>query len=244
MSREVICTVRPPLAVLTLNRPEKINALTLGMREQLADALVQCDADPQVQVVLLHGAGERGFCAGADLAEVGQRTAESELASSAEIRRAVPRLLERIGKPTIAVLHGFVLGAGLELALACTFRIAETNAVFGLPEVQRGVIPGSGGTQRLARVVGLGWAYELVLAGRQLDAREAYAIGLVTRIVNPGSGLVAGEELAMTLTKVSPRVMKLAKWAVYHASAGDLERGIDFERLAFALTVERSEAKP
>lgn len=235
--------VRGPVAVVTLNRPEKLNALTMAMRRRLGEVVEGLAADDGVRVVVLAGAGPRAFCAGADLTELGGRTLDSELAPEADLRRRLPRLLETIDKPTIAALHGHVLGAGLELAMACTIRVAASDARLGLPEVKRGVIPGSGGTQRLQRLCGLGWTLDLVLSGRSLSAAEASQIGLVTRVVPEGQAVAAAVALAQEMAVLSPRTLGLAKRAVLDEGLRGLDEGIARERYLFALALANHDAR-
>lgn len=235
----VILERRNTIAVIWLNRPEKLNALTLKMREGILEHLVTCDRDPTIRAVILAGRGDRAFCAGADLSEVRMRTSDSELSYDAGLRRQVPRLLETMSKPSIAALHGYVLGAGLELAMACTFRIAEPKAIFGLPEVQHGILPGSGGTQRLARLVGPQWALEFVLTGRKVTADEAWRIGLVTRMVDRESLMDQALSLAEGLAGLSAVAVSLGKKAVLAAMERGLDQDIEFERVLFALALQQ-----
>jgi len=232
-------------AIIRLNRPDKLNALTLAMREQLLGHLTRLDRDDTIRAVILTGAGERAFCAGADLDEVQARTVETELAPDAALRRQIPTRLETMRQPTIAALHGYVLGAGLELALACTFRVAERTARLGLPEVVRGVIPGSGGTQRLARLIGVPWALELVLTGEPISAEEAWRIGLVTRLTLPGRALAEALALAEHIAALPPYAVTLAKHAVLYPVRRGLDADLEAERWLFALALHhRSTSGP
>ncbi|MGH7717021.1 MAG: enoyl-CoA hydratase/isomerase family protein, partial [Vulcanimicrobiaceae bacterium] len=183
MSENVTYTTRENVATLTLNRPEKMNALTPDMRESLIGYLAQAELDENISAVILRAEGERAFCAGADLGELKTRTWKTEMSDRAKLRRVLPRAMEEMGKPVIAALHGYVLGAGLEVAMGCTIRVAAETATFGLPELRHGVIPGSGGTQRLPRLVGMSFAMDMMLTGRSVDAATALQIGLVSRVI-------------------------------------------------------------
>ena len=222
-------------AILTLNRPEKMNALTPSMREALVAYLAQADADDSISAVILCAAGERAFCAGADLEELRPRTYASEMGEGATLRRLLPRNLEEMGKPVIAALHGYVLGAGLEVAMACAIRVAAENASLGLPELRHGVIPGSGGTQRLPRLVGLTWSMDMILTGRSIDAQTALQIGLVSRVVPNDRLLEEAKSIASGLANLSAVAVKAAKAATLRSFRRELDGDIEEERRLFAL---------
>src|SRR5579872_7565431 len=176
MTEQIHFSVQDKTAILTLNRPEKMNALTPEMREALIAHLTKADADETIAAVILRAEGERAFSAGADLSELGTRTWQTEMSAGARVRRQLPRAIEEMDKPVIAALHGYVLGAGLEIAMACAIRIAAQNATFGLPELRHGMLPGSGGTQRLPRLVGMSFAMDMLLTGRSIDAATAMTV--------------------------------------------------------------------
>ena len=230
---------------ITLNRPEAINAINDAVRQELPAALQAFDRDPEVRVILLLGAGPRGFCAGADLKE--KRTAESPLAS-----RGAPgqptwiQSFDRVSKPVIAAIHGYCLGGGLEIALACDLRIASPGAVFALPETGLGLIPGGGGTQRLPSIVGLGKALDLRLTGDRIDAGEAHRCGLVSRLASSAESLVAeAGELAKRIAERPPAATRFVKEAARAALELELGAGLGLERDLFAfllMTQERREA--
>jgi enoyl-CoA hydratase/carnithine racemase len=222
-------------AILTLNRPEKLNALTSGMREALIAYLLQADADERVAAIILRAAGERAFSAGADLTELRARTWSSEMSDGAKLRRVLPRTIEELGKPVIAALHGQVLGAGLEVALACTIRIAADNAILGLPELRHGVIPGSGGTQRLPRQVGLAWSMDMILTGRSIDAQTALQIGLVTRVVPAERLMDEAMAVVAAIAKLDRFAVSVAKAATLRSVRRELDADIEEERRLFAL---------
>ncbi|HSJ95727.1 MAG TPA: enoyl-CoA hydratase-related protein, partial [Myxococcota bacterium] len=158
-----------------------------------------------------------------------------------QLRRELPRLLETMRLPTVAAIHGYCLGAGLELALACTLRIASADAKLGLPEVNLGVIPGSGGTQRLARLVGMGRAMELVTLGEAIDAQEAWRIGLVNRVCEPGALLETARAICRGWQSKGPVSLMLARDAVLRSADGDLAAGLDYENKMFALALASGE---
>lgn len=233
------------IAWLTLDRPKQINAISLRMRTELPQALEALEDDDSVRVIILRGAGERGFCAGADISEF------SKVGPLVEERRARRRstwvgAFDRVSKPLVAAIHGYCLGGGLEMALACDIRLAASDAQFGLPEVNLGVIPGYGGTQRLARLVGMGHAQDLVMSGRRIDATEALRLGLITRLADSRQALTdAARELALGLAAKPPAAMACAKEAVRAGWDMDLTRGLAFERDLFTFlsaTEDRLEA--
>jgi enoyl-CoA hydratase/3-hydroxyacyl-CoA dehydrogenase len=223
------------IATLVLNRPERLNTLTSEMLDEGAQALAGLRDDPEVRCLVLRGAGERAFCAGADVTSfTGVDKAHKAWASSQQAQR-VFKELEDFPKPTVAAIHGYALGGGLEIALACDFRIATKDATLGQVETSLGLIPGGGGTQRLVRLVGLGRAKELVLLAKRIDGEEAYAIGLVEQVVEPESLDEAVAELAGKLAKGPPVALRLAKMLLNQSAKGLGETGLDMEALAFSV---------
>jgi 2-oxoglutaroyl-CoA hydrolase len=217
------------VATITLDVPEKLNRISMPARDQLRSVFEELDADDAVRFVVLAGAGGQ-FTAGGDIAGFLTRSAwdVSRLADNV----SAP---ERCSKPVVAALQGWVLGIGLELALACDFRIAADDVRLGLPEVTIGMIPGSGGTQRLARLVGLGRAKDIVMRGRRLGAEEALALGLVGEVV-PGAELHAAvASLCDELRRHSPLALAMAKRVLNHAYDGPLHLGLEVEGLAYGL---------
>src|SRR6202047_4309728 len=191
----IVYDKKGPIAYVTLNRPKVMNALNKATIKELRAAFEDARDDSAVHGVILTGAGERAFAAGADIAEIANNTAvEAEAATRRG--QALPDLIENLGKPVIAAVNGFALGGGCELAMACTIRVAAESAKFGQPEVKLGVIPGYGGTQRLPRLIGRGRALKLILSGEIIDAKEAYRIGLVNEVV-PGANLIARAEAVL-----------------------------------------------
>jgi enoyl-CoA hydratase len=229
------------IAVIRLSDPERRNAMSLPMREQCIAALRGLEERDEADAVVITGDGDKAFSAGADINEVAQRTVGGELSTRAQLRRELPRLIESMRLPTVAAINGHCLGAGLELALACTLRIAADNARLGLPEINLGVIPGSGGTQRLARLVGLGRAMELVTLGEPIDAQEAWRIGLVNKVCAPAELLGLALETCRKWQAKGPVSLMAARDAVLRSPDLDLAAGLDYENKLFALAIASGE---
>ncbi|MBE8516979.1 enoyl-CoA hydratase/isomerase family protein [Amycolatopsis sp. H6(2020)] len=221
------------VAVLTLNRPDRLNAIGTATADRIESVLDGLRADPAVRALVFAGAG-RGFSAGADLDEI------EALRTAYEFRAFVGRLTEVFGrlqkfeKPSVAAIHGFALGGGLELALACDLRVAERGAKLGLPEMKLGVLPGAGGTQRLPRLVPPAIAKQLILTGEPIDAERAYAVGLVNELAEPGDGLRVATALAARLAAGAPLALAAGK-ALVDRIDGDLDAGIAAERETVAV---------
>ncbi len=218
------------VATITLDVPEKLNRVSMAARDQLAGLFDELGRDEGIRAVVLTGAGDRAFTAGGDIAGFLEQTPEqlSRLAWNV----AAP---ERCPVPVIAKLRGYCFGVGLELALACDFRIAGDDVEIALPEVTIGMIPGSGGTQRLARIIGLGRAKDLVMRGRRVRAQEAHAIGLVTEVVGAYNLDAAVDRLVDELRRLSPLALAMAKRVLNHAYDGPLPLGLEVEGLAYGL---------
>jgi enoyl-CoA hydratase/carnithine racemase len=209
----VLYQVDDQIAVLTLNRPRAHNALNARLRQDFRRALERAEADADVRVIVIRGAGDRAFSAGADITEF--LPPESLVVERQQ--RAQPKwtdMLEASAKPTVAAIHGYCLGGGLEVALACDIRIATDAATFALPEVHLGIVPGAGGTQRLPQIVGLGHALRLILTGERIDAQHALRIGLISRVVPPEALDEAVREETTMLLRGAPRALAYAKEAV------------------------------
>jgi enoyl-CoA hydratase len=220
----------PGVALVTLDRPEALNALSYALLAELDAKLAELDADPACRAIVITGAGERAFAAGADVRELSVETPESLRAS--DPFAAVDRVAE-LATPTIAAVRGFALGGGCELAMACDVLVAGDDAKFGQPEILIGVIPGAGGTQRLARAIGKARAMELVLTGRRIDAREADRLGLVTRVVPAAQTVGEALALAASVAAMPPLAVRAAKAAVRATQELGLAEGIAFERRQF-----------
>jgi enoyl-CoA hydratase len=219
------------VAVLTVNRPAALNAFDVDTLTELRDHLHELAEDPEARVVVVTGAGERAFAAGADIKYMSGLDVD-RAKEWGQLGHEVGHLLETMPKPTIAAINGFALGGGCEVALACDFRYASSNAKLGQPEVNLGIIPGWGGTQRLARAVGIGFAKELILTGRVIDADEALRIELVNAVYEPGELMQKTLEVAQGLASKAPLALAAAKEAVNRSLAGDhgdnLEREADY----------------
>jgi len=218
------------VALLTLDRPEVLNALDSATLTELVEALERLDADDSCRCVVITGAGEKAFAAGADIKEMAAATPESLEQANSFSRW---ERLRGVRKPIIAAVRGYALGGGCELAMACDLIVASDDAVFGQPEIRIGVIPGAGGTQRLTRALGKGKAMELILTGRQMPAREAEAHGLVNRVVGREQMLPQALALAGEIAALPPLAVMAAKDAVNRAYELSLEAGLEFERRTF-----------
>ena len=224
---------RDRVAIITINRPEKRNALNIKTREEGAHVLDELREDESIRVVIFTGAGDKAFVAGADIAEFAGRTAVTQ--REVMLGRSLFTAIDGFPKPVIAMVNGYCLGGGCELALACDIRIASDKASFGQPEINLGIIPGGGGTQRLTRLIGEGKAMELILTGDIIDAQTAYNLGLVNTVV-PAADLEARTmELANRIAEKSPVALRMAKEAVKLASRSNLDEGLRREVDLFAL---------
>ncbi|MBX5493283.1 MAG: enoyl-CoA hydratase/isomerase family protein [Chloroflexi bacterium] len=232
------------IAVLTLNRPQVMNALDRTLAEAITRTFPALDKDPAVRVAILTGAGPRAFCAGADLKERATMTPEEVVAQRGRLIEATNAVL-RFEKPLIAAINGLALGGGLELALACDFALAAEGARFGFPETTLAIIPGDGGTQLLPRVVGQPKARELIFTGEIIDAAEALRLGLVTRVVPADALLPAAREIAAKIARNGPIAVRQAKRALNMSREVGLSAGFLYEQEAYQATIpteDRTEA--
>ena len=230
----VVLERRGPVAVLTLERPEALNALSPEMLDAIEGHLDAIEGDAELRAVIITGAGEKAFTAGADINQMRQATA---LEARAWARRghAVANRIEAFPRPVIAAVNGYALGGGCELALACDIRLASERARFGLPEVTLGILPGWGGTQRMARATSPGFAKELIFTGRLVDAQEALASGLANHVYPPEELMDRAMELAEKIATMPPGQVASAKEMVNLALEGDLQGHLARELDAFAL---------
>ncbi|HLW43408.1 MAG TPA: enoyl-CoA hydratase-related protein [Candidatus Acidoferrales bacterium] len=226
--------IKDQIAYITFNRPKVLNALNRKTVEELGDALNRAREDSSVRALILTGAGEKSFVAGADINELAQRTPVDGKDFSLFGQEIFHRL-ETMGKPSIAAINGFALGGGCELALSCTMRIASKNARLGQPEVKLGIIPGYGGSQRLARLCGKGIAHELILSGEMISADEALRVGLVNRVVEQAELIPAAESIAKKIAANAPLAVKFAMEAVEHGMEMAQEEGLFLEATLFGL---------
>ena len=221
------------LAVLIINRPQALNALNDETISQIGEALDEIEADPKNRVLLITGAGDKAFVAGADIRELKQCTSAEQGSEASRKGSKLFRRLENSRLVTMAAVNGFALGGGMELCLACDFRIASNNAMFGLPEVGLGIIPGYGGTQRLPRLIGRGLAMELITTGRKFDAHYALHIGLVNRVVPQPDLLSLARSLAQEILAQAPLAVAAAKKALSQGVEASLDQGLEVESVEF-----------
>jgi enoyl-CoA hydratase len=230
------------IALLTINRPDKLNALSAAVIGELADAFGRVASDPAIRAVVLTGSGEKAFVAGADIRELAEFLPH-EARAFALRGQAAFRQLETCGKPSVAAVNGFALGGGLELAMACTVRFASENAKLGQPEVKLGIIPGYGGTQRLPRLIGRGRALELLLAGDPIPAAEAYRIGLVNAVVPQAELLDYCRGWLAKVLANGPLALRLVLDAVDTGLSGGIEEGLRFEAAAFGMSAATEDSR-
>lgn len=233
MYQNLIVETQGRIGIIKINRPDKRNALNIATREEILIAIDEMRKNDEVRVVILTGVGDKAFIAGADINEFQGRTAlvQRDVMRSTRMFDA----FEEFPKPVIAMINGFCLGGGCETALSCDLRIASDNAKFGQPEINLGIIPGGGGTQRLTRLVGEGKAMQLILTGDMIDAAEAKAIGLVNEVVPQAELEKYTMELAAKIAERSPVALRMAKESVKSAARMNLREGLDHEIDLFAL---------
>ncbi|KAA3605212.1 MAG: crotonase [Planctomycetota bacterium] len=224
----------PGIANLMIQRPKVLNALNSEVLDELALAMEALAADPEIKVIVLSGGGEKAFVAGADIAEMAEFEA-LEARDFSRLGQATLNMVEDCPKPVIAMIQGFALGGGLELALACHLRVASTKARLGLPEVGLGLLPGFGGTQRLSRLAGPGLAREWILTGDHFSAEEAHRVGVVNRLVEPEKLTEATVALAKTLASRGPVAMQLALECIRRGQEGSQSEGEASEADAFGM---------
>src|SRR3989449_1169214 len=231
----LLVTQHGPTAVVALNRPDKLNAMSMMLKAEVVRALHELDVDEHTRTIVLTGSGDKAFTAGADIHEFQGRTAIEQwrMYEHGTLYDAI----ERIAKPILAMINGYCFGGGLELAMACDIRIAAAEATLGQTEINIGIIPGGGGSQRLARLVGLGNALKLTLAGDRVDANEALRIGLVDEVVPQTRLEQRTVELAAQIASKSALAARLAKAAVRASARLPLDQGLRYEQSLFALAM-------
>ena len=233
---DIIVKKEEGIGWITLNRPHRLNTMTLDMMNEFISALNDFESDKEVKCVVITGAGEKAFSAGADMSMFSGMT--PSLATDGSMKgQEVPARIEGMGKPVIACINGYALGGGLELSLACDFRIASESAQMGATEIKLGLIPGWGGTQRLTRIVGFAKAKELVMLGDRITAEQALKIGLVTRVVPLAKLVEETKAFAKNFVEGPPVALKAAKHALNYATQVPLEIGLKFESEAFGIVL-------
>ena len=230
------------ISYITVNRPKVLNALNMATMNELHAAFTQLKEDREVRVVILTGAGEKSFVAGADIGEL-QKNNPVEAKAYTHRGQAVLDLIENLGKPVIACINGFALGGGCELAMACTMRLASENAKLGQPEVKLGIIAGYGGTQRLPRLVGKGIAMQLLLTGEMITAQEAHRIGLVNEVVPAAQLIARAEAIAQAIIKNAPLAIQYCLEAVNHGMETSQHEGLFLEATLFAVCCATGDKK-
>lgn len=240
--RNLLIEDRGAIRLITLNRPDKLNALNRETLGELHQAFDDAASAAAVRVVVLTGAGAKAFVAGADIAEMNELSPVQARDFSRFGQKLMVRI-EQLGKPVIAMINGFALGGGMELAMACHLRVAADSAKLGQPEVNLGLVPGFGGTQRLLRLAGRGAALELCLLGKPIDAQRAYALNLVTQVVPAAELEVETMKLAEQLAAAAPQAMRGILDAIVIAGEAALEAGLEYETQAFAVAFSTEDMK-
>jgi enoyl-CoA hydratase len=230
------------VALITFNRPAALNALNGEVNAMLIASLDRAEQDDEVKVVVLTGSRGKAFVAGADIKEMVSMNPIAAREHALKAKKAADRIAY-LKKPVIAAINGFCLGGGMEYALACDFRVASEKARFGLPEITLGIMPGSAGTQRLPRIIGMGRAKELVFTGSMIDAQEAYRLGIVNHVYEPDALLPETMALANKIASKSPVAVSLIKSAMNRGTETDLETAAQFEIDCFALCFATEEQK-
>jgi len=242
MYKTLVYEKKDNIGLLTINRPEKMNAISAELTDEMERFLDEVEKDDELRVLVITGAGDKAFVAGADINELVDRDGKTGRKVSRE-RQEIFSRIENLHVPVIAAVNGYALGGGLELALACSIRVCSDKAQFGAPEVKLGIIPGDGGTQRLPRLVGLGRAMEMILTGDFIDAQEAYRIGLVNHVFPHDELLNKAMELAQKIAKRPPLAVMYAKEAVNRSQEGGTISGFALESYLHALSCTTEDKK-
>src|SRR5579883_476689 len=240
---DILVEIDEPIAVVTLNRPKVLNALRTALLRELSQALSELARDERVRAIVLTGAGEKSFAAGADIGELNALASAGSGAEQSRSGQGLTRQIERMNKPVIVAVNGFALGGGCELAMAGDVIVASENAKFGQPEVNLGLIPGYGGTARTTRRVGKGMATYLCLTGEMIDAREALRIGLVERVVPPENLLDEAKRIANTIASKAPLAVAACKRAINNGAHLAIDDALELEALEFGTLVDTEDIK-
>jgi enoyl-CoA hydratase len=233
MAYETILLEKAPVSFIRINRPDKLNAMNSQVKEEIAAALGELERDEGVRVAVITGVGDKAFVAGADINEFAGKTPIDQWGGYGH--SSLYSVVDRFHKPIIAMINGYCLGGGCELAMACDIRIASDRAQLGQPEINIGIIPGGGGSQRLPRLVGLGKAMELILTGERISAAEAHRIGLIDEVVPHDELEAKTRELAAKIAEKAPLAVRLAKEAVKASARLPLDQGLRFEQSLFSI---------
>ncbi|KAA3613049.1 MAG: hypothetical protein D8M58_12125 [Calditrichaeota bacterium] len=232
--KNILFEIKNSIAIITVNRPEKLNALNEATIKELGLAINEVENNSEIKAAILTGAGEKAFVAGADISEL-SKLGMIEATEASKLGQRVFSQFEMCSKPVIGLINGFALGGGCELAMSCHFRIASNEARFGQPEVNLGLVPGYGGTQRLPRIVGRGIALELLLSGDMISAQRAYEIGLVNKVVEQKDLLDEGLKVLSKIISKGPIAVKYCIEAVHHGLNSSLETGLEMEANYFGM---------
>jgi enoyl-CoA hydratase len=240
---DILVTVEAPVGIVTFNRPSVLNALRTKLLAEVARALAQLEADPEVRAIVVTGAGEKAFAAGADIAELNALSSAGSGADQARMGQAITRQIERLRKPVIMAINGFALGGGCELAMAGDILIASENAKFGQPEVNLGLIPGYGGSQRTTRLIGKGMAMYLCLTGEIIDASEALRVGLVQRVVPAAELMTHAKRIAATIASKAPLAIAACKRVINNGAHLSIDDALELEALEFGTLVDTEDIR-
>ncbi len=240
---DILVEIDEPIAVVTLNRPKVLNALRTALLRELSQALSELARDERVRAIVVTGAGEKSFAAGADIGELNALASADSGAEQSRSGQALTRQIERMSKPVIVAVNGFALGGGCEIAMAGDVIVASENAKFGQPEVNLGLIPGYGGTARTTRRVGKGMATYLCLTGEMIDAREALRIGLVERVVPPEELLGEAKRIANAIASKAPLAVAACKRAINNGAHLAIDDALELEALEFGTLVDTEDIK-
>ncbi len=232
--KNLLFSIEESIAIIIVNRPQKLNALNKATITELGIAIAEVENNSEIKAAILTGAGEKAFVAGADISEL-SLLGMIEATEASRFGQKVFSKFEKCSKPVVALVNGFALGGGCELAMSCHFRLASDNARFGQPEVNLGLVPGYGGTQRLPRLVGKGIALELLLTGDMISASRAYEVGLVNKVVTPADLLDEGKKMLTKILSKGPVAVKYCIEAVHNGLNGSLETGLELESNYFGM---------
>jgi enoyl-CoA hydratase len=240
---DIVVSVEAPAGIVTLNRPAVLNALRGQLLEEVSRALRELEADESVRAVIVTGAGEKAFAAGADISELNRLPSAGRGADQARRGQALTRQIERMRKPVIMAINGFALGGGCEIAMAGDILIAAENAKFGQPEVNLGLIPGYGGSQRTTRLTGKGMAMYLCLTGEIVDAREALRIGLVQKVVPAAELMTEAKRIAVVIASKAPLAIAACKRVINNGAHLSIDDALELEALEFGALVDTDDIK-